>query len=293
MYRSMADEPASSMYSSMADNNELVGTPPRSNRPPRRNVDTTVSDILGTHRFVLPSTYSLLRKSSLADEERALSRTLAPICPPRIPAPAAAAAATPTPAVAPAAAPAAPAAPPATPAGSDTRRVPGEPPQEGGQPDYAALAATLAKPPGRETARPIDALRATQRAAALVWHEIPERTLSPAEERDLRAIENRQHLDPKRFYKSSGSGRKQGELPSRVHFGTVVVGAHEFYSARLRRKERRTRFIDEVLADRRLVKYARDRSRRLDQARNGNRRVVDPASRAANNKKKGKRAFSE
>lgn len=109
------------------------------------------------------------------------------------------------------------------------------------------------------------------------WHEINERVLTPEEERDARVIENRAFLDPKRFYKSSGTGRKKGELPTRVHFGTVVVGPHEFYSARLTRKERKPRIIDEVLADRRVVTYAKQRSAALQNLARFSRRIVDPA----------------
>lgn len=111
------------------------------------------------------------------------------------------------------------------------------------------------------------------------WHEIAERQLSPEEERDARIIENRQHIDPKRFYKSSGTGRARGELPKRVHFGTVVVGAHEFYSSRMTKKERRSRIIDEVLADKKAVAYARNRSKRINAAKSIGKRVVDPAAR--------------
>lgn len=111
------------------------------------------------------------------------------------------------------------------------------------------------------------------------WHDIKERKLTPEEERDLRVVENRQHLDPKRFYKSTGTGRKPGDLPTRVHFGTVVVGAHEFYSARMTRRERRSRIIDEVLADKEAVSYIKKKGRTLQVQKSISKRVVDPASR--------------
>lgn len=122
-----------------------------------------------------------------------------------------------------------------------------------------------------------------EKAVKKDWHEIPERVLTPEEERDARVVENRAFLDPKRFYKSSGTGRKQGELPTRVHFGTVIAGAHEFYSARLTRKERKPRIIDEVLADRHVVDYAKHRSIALLNAARSSRRVVDPAIRKRRN----------
>lgn len=101
--------------------------------------------------------------------------------------------------------------------------------------------------------------------------------LTPELQRDIRLIENRQHLDPKRFYKSSGTGRKQGELPTRVQVGTVVVGAHEFYSGRLVKRDRRARIMDQVLGDEGVRKFTKNRFRKVQKERMENRRVVDPA----------------
>lgn len=111
------------------------------------------------------------------------------------------------------------------------------------------------------------------------WHEIPEVKMTPELEKDLKIVENRGHLDPKRFYKSSGSGRKKGELPKRVHVGTVVAGAHEFYSARLTRKERRKSILDEVLSDSRIVRYTKNKLKALRQEKAIKKRTIDPAAR--------------
>lgn len=137
-------------------------------------------------------------------------------------------------------------------------------------------ATALKSPPMSASAR---------RAAESDWHEIPEARMTPQLQNDLRVIENRQHLDPKRFYKSSGSGRKKGQLPSKVHVGTVVVGAHEFYSSRLTRKERRRTMLDEVMSDGRIVNYTKNKFKSIQKARQGNTRVVDPA---AKKRKKGR-----
>lgn len=109
------------------------------------------------------------------------------------------------------------------------------------------------------------------------WYEIPKVSLTPELERDLRIIENRQHLDPKRFYKSTGTGRQRGQLPTKFHIGTVVVGSHEFYSGRLTRQERKSRIIDEVLADNRIVNYTRKRMTSLQRARQTGKRTIDPS----------------
>lgn len=112
------------------------------------------------------------------------------------------------------------------------------------------------------------------------WHEIPEATLTPELRRDLILLENRAHLDPKRFYKSSGTGRKRGELPTRVHVGTVVEAPHEFFSGRLTNRERRKSFADEVFSDGRLMENAKRRFTKVQESRRGKKRVVDPAARA-------------
>lgn len=110
------------------------------------------------------------------------------------------------------------------------------------------------------------------------WHEMPAANLTPELERDLRVIENRQHLDPKRFYKSSGTGRKKGQLPTHVQVGTVLSGSHEFFSGRLLKRERRARIIDQVLASQETMHYAKSRYQKLQRDRTANRRIVDPAA---------------
>ncbi|KAI0563273.1 Fcf2 pre-rRNA processing protein [Gracilaria domingensis] len=118
------------------------------------------------------------------------------------------------------------------------------------------------------------------------WHDMPVADLTPELQRDLRVIENRQYLDPKRFYKSSGTGRKKGELPSRVQVGTILSGAHEFYSSRLSKKDRRARIIDQVLSSEKTVQYATSRFSKLQKQRIDNRRIVDPAFKKRRHRKR-------
>lgn len=135
-------------------------------------------------------------------------------------------------------------------------------------------------------------LRSAPRVAerqATDWHEIPEATMTPELRRDLVLLENRAHLDPKRFYKSSGTGRKRGELPTRVHVGTVVEAAHEYLSGRLTNRERRKSFADEVFSDGRLMENAKRRFTKVQHSRHGKKRVVDPASRGIRKKRQMRR----
>lgn len=166
--------------------------------------------------------------------------------------------------------------------GKQTRKRNKRPlPTSGPQGSWAALEGEVK---ARHAARAGGALGARGVNSETDWHTIPVVKMTPELERDLRIVENRQHLDPKRFYKSSGTGRKKGELPTRVQVGVVVEGAHEFYSGRLTNRERRATIMDEVLADDRAVHYAKSRFQSLQAVKGRKRRVVDPA---AIKKKKG------
>lgn len=155
---------------------------------------------------------------------------------------------------------------------------------DGAQGDWRALEALLTAEPSTSDHRPATVLSSSESD----WHEIPEIRMTPELEKDLRIIENRRHLDPKRFYKSSGTGRKKGQLPTRVHVGTVVVEAHEFYSGRLTKKERRKSILDEVMSDERITKYTKNKFRTLQQAKQVKKRIVDPA---AQKKKRGSKTW--
>lgn len=111
------------------------------------------------------------------------------------------------------------------------------------------------------------------------WWKIPEAKMTPELRRDLVLMENRAHLDPKRFYKSAGTGRKRGQLPTRVQTGVVVAAAHEYLSGRLTNRERKKSFADEIFSDSRLMDNTRRRFAKVQESRQGTKRVVDPASR--------------
>lgn len=148
-----------------------------------------------------------------------------------------------------------------------------------GSANWGALDAALCREHLRGSSVGGNDSRSDAKAQEQDWHEIPEARMTPQLQKDLRVIENRQHLDPKRFYKSSGTGRRKGELPNRVHVGTVVVGAHEFYSSRLTRKERRRTILDEVMSDERIINYTKNKFKTLQKAKQINKRVIDPAAR--------------
>ncbi|KAJ1952473.1 hypothetical protein EC988_003537 [Linderina pennispora] len=84
------------------------------------------------------------------------------------------------------------------------------------------------------------------------WFNMKAPVLTDAIKNDLRVLQLRGVLDPKRFYKKEAVGKK---LPKYFEMGTVVEDASEFYSARLTRKERRGNLVDELLADKDARSY--------------------------------------
>ncbi|KAJ2743744.1 rrna-processing protein fcf2 [Coemansia sp. BCRC 34301] len=83
------------------------------------------------------------------------------------------------------------------------------------------------------------------------WFGMKAPVLTPELKNDLRVLQLRNVLDPKRFYKKDASAKK---IPKYFEVGTIIEGPTEFYSSRLTKKERKTTLVDELLAD----KQARD-----------------------------------
>lgn len=94
------------------------------------------------------------------------------------------------------------------------------------------------------------------------WFGMVPTPLTEEVKRDLHVIRNRGYLDPKRFYKSSDKESKF------VQIGTVIEGSAEYYSARLTKKERRSNFTDEVMADTSTADYAKRKYRSMQQEKN-------------------------
>ena len=71
--------------------------------------------------------------------------------------------------------------------------------------------------------------------------------------RDVKVIQMRNYMDPKRFYKNPD---KMGAI---LHVGTVIEGAAEFKSHRLTRRERKQSLLEEVMADGAIKGYTKQR----------------------------------
>ena len=69
--------------------------------------------------------------------------------------------------------------------------------------------------------------------------------------RDLKLIQMRNYLDPKRFYKNPD---KFGKI---LGVGTVVEGPTEYTSNRIIKKNRKNTILDEVLTDASVKRYTK------------------------------------
>ncbi|KAJ2467508.1 rrna-processing protein fcf2 [Coemansia sp. RSA 2322] len=90
-----------------------------------------------------------------------------------------------------------------------------------------------------------------EETAGRKWFGMRAPVLTPELKNDLRVLQLRNVLDPKRFYKKDAGAKK---IPKYFEVGTIIEGPTEFYSSRMTKKERRTTIVDELLAD----KQARD-----------------------------------
>ncbi|KAJ1735207.1 rrna-processing protein fcf2 [Coemansia biformis] len=117
----------------------------------------------------------------------------------------------------------------------------------------AELEGTAARPdPTVRRMRRGELARAKEQTAGKRWFGMKAPTMTPELRNDLRVLQLRNVLDPKRFYKKSTT---QKVLPKYFESGTIIEGPTEFYSSRLSKKERRVNLVDEVLADKKSRDY--------------------------------------
>lgn len=79
---------------------------------------------------------------------------------------------------------------------------------------------------------------------------MPKTDLTPELRRDLQLLKMRNVLDPKRHYKKDN---KKGDVPAFSQVGTIIEGATEFYSSRLKNKDRKQTMLEEVIARNRTL----------------------------------------
>ena len=79
---------------------------------------------------------------------------------------------------------------------------------------------------------------------------------------DLQILQNRNYLDPKRFYKSSSlNPKKLGVL----QVGTVIEGSKEYYSHRYTNQERSQTLIQEIMKDTKINTYTTQKYKTMQQ----------------------------
>ncbi|KAI4702830.1 hypothetical protein J4E89_010167 [Alternaria sp. Ai002NY15] len=81
--------------------------------------------------------------------------------------------------------------------------------------------------------------------AGAQWFNMPKTNLTPELRRDLQLLKMRNVLDPHRHYKKDN---KKGDVPAFSQVGTIIEGATEFYSSRLKNKERKQTMLEEIVA---------------------------------------------
>mmetsp|Transcript_9871 Transcript_9871/g.21510 ORF Transcript_9871/g.21510 Transcript_9871/m.21510 type:complete len:261 (-) Transcript_9871:49-831(-) len=84
------------------------------------------------------------------------------------------------------------------------------------------------------------------------WFDMKVPELTPEVKQDLQALRLRNYMDPKRFYKTADSKT----LPKEFQIGTVVEGLGEYKSHRVRKRDKKQTFVDEILADEKVQSYA-------------------------------------
>ena len=75
---------------------------------------------------------------------------------------------------------------------------------------------------------------------------------------DMNVIKMRNYLDRSRFYKSSD------KFHSVVQVGTVIESSKEYYSSRLKKKDRRKNFTEEMMADYKNVQFTKRKFNELN-----------------------------
>ncbi|CAG98915.1 Fcf2p [Kluyveromyces lactis] len=82
------------------------------------------------------------------------------------------------------------------------------------------------------------------------WFTLPKTEMTAEVKRDLMIIKHRAALDPKRHYK-----KDKWKIPERFSVGTIIEGPTEFYSSRLKNKERKNTMLETLMADDTTNKY--------------------------------------
>ncbi|KAJ1656011.1 hypothetical protein IWQ61_004341 [Dispira simplex] len=84
------------------------------------------------------------------------------------------------------------------------------------------------------------------------WSTMETPIMTPELKQDLQLLSLRGALDQTRFHKRD---KKRLTIPTEFQMGTVIEAPHEFYSARLTQKERKSTVVDQIMADTKVKSY--------------------------------------
>lgn len=99
------------------------------------------------------------------------------------------------------------------------------------------------------------------------WFNMKQPEMTPEIKRDLQIIKQRSALDPKRHYK-----KDKWEILKFFQMGTIIEGNTEFYSSRLKRKERGKTMVEELLHDDTTKKYFKRKYHEIQQTKTSGRK---------------------
>lgn len=94
------------------------------------------------------------------------------------------------------------------------------------------------------------------KSAGPKWFHIQSHPFTESLQQDLKVIQNRNYMDPKKFYKSSDINTSN--IGKKIYqVGTVVEGTGEFFSSRLTKKQRKSTLAEELMADEKIRNYTK------------------------------------
>jgi hypothetical protein len=105
-----------------------------------------------------------------------------------------------------------------------------------------------------------------QETAGKGWFGMARPEMTEELKQELKVLQLRGYVDPKRFYKKS-----QSKTPEYFEIGHVETGAADFYSeSRTTKKQKKLGFVDELLQDQEYRKYAKRKYREIQEKHSGN-----------------------
>lgn len=100
------------------------------------------------------------------------------------------------------------------------------------------------------------------------WFTLPKPEMTAEVKRDLMLIKHRAALDPKRHYK-----KDKWQVPERFSVGTIVEGPTEFFSSRMKNKERKNTMLETLMADDTTNKYFKRKYTEVQQRKTSGKRA--------------------